>query len=180
MALGEVGVSLPWWCHPLVLLAPCYWRLFLNLVLLLQNWKSKIHKVSILLSNTFNKCIETSRILDFQFGNNNTKFRKSLQWPRARRTRGWHHHGSDTPTSPRAILLHTDQFFYTFLHTTVRVWHLLIYCKFYMEVPRPLAVKSTFREFYKGVEQIQQPQTFSIFWKNHCWYRNKRYLIWKP
>ena len=24
------------------------------------------------------------------------------------------------PTSPRAILLHTDQFFYTFLHTTVK------------------------------------------------------------
>ena len=34
-------------------------------------------------------------------------------------TRGWHHHGSDTPTSPRAVLLHTDQIFYTFLHTTV-------------------------------------------------------------
>ena len=24
----EVGVSLPWWCHALVLLAPGYWRLF--------------------------------------------------------------------------------------------------------------------------------------------------------
>ena len=31
MALGEVGVSLPWWCHALVLLAPGYWRHFLNL-----------------------------------------------------------------------------------------------------------------------------------------------------
>ena len=50
MALGEVGVSLPWWCHPLFLLAPGYWRLFLNLVLLFQNWKSKTHKVSSLLS----------------------------------------------------------------------------------------------------------------------------------
>ena len=93
MALGEVGVSIPWWCHPLVLLAPGYWRLFLNLVLLFQNWKSKIHKVSSLLSkrwpffcflcsvevDTFIKCMETSRILDFQFWNNNTKFRKSLQ-----------------------------------------------------------------------------------------------------
>ena len=28
MALGEVGVSLPWWCHPVVLQAPGYWRLF--------------------------------------------------------------------------------------------------------------------------------------------------------
>ena len=41
---------------------------------------------------------------------------------RSRRTRGWHHHGSEMPTSPRAILLHTDQFFYTFLHTTVYFW----------------------------------------------------------
>ena len=49
MTLGEVGVSLPWWCHPLVLLAPGYWRLFLNSVLLFQNWKSKIREVSIYL-----------------------------------------------------------------------------------------------------------------------------------
>ena len=28
MALAEVGVSLPWWCHTLVLLAPGYWRIF--------------------------------------------------------------------------------------------------------------------------------------------------------
>ena len=33
--------------------------------------------------------------------------------------RAWHHHGSDTPTSPRAILHHTDAILYTFLHTTV-------------------------------------------------------------
>ena len=31
----------------------------------------------------------------------------------------WHHHGSDTPTSPRAILHHTDAILCTFLHTTV-------------------------------------------------------------
>ena len=29
--------------------------------------------------DTIIKCVETSRILDFQFWNNNTKFRKSLQ-----------------------------------------------------------------------------------------------------
>ena len=28
------------------------------------------------------------------------------QLPGAQRTRKWHHHGSDTPTYPRAILLH--------------------------------------------------------------------------
>ena len=33
MALGEVGVSLPWWCHTLVLLPPGYWGLFLNLII---------------------------------------------------------------------------------------------------------------------------------------------------
>ena len=37
------------------------------------------------------------------------RFKKSLQYPGARRTRAGHHHGSDTPTSARAILHHTDQ-----------------------------------------------------------------------
>ena len=36
------------------------------------------------------------------------KFKKSLPQPGARRMRARHHHGSDTPTSPRAILHHTD------------------------------------------------------------------------
>ena len=31
----------------------------------------------------------------------------------------WHHHGSDTPTSPRAVLRHTDADLCTILHTTV-------------------------------------------------------------
>ena len=31
----------------------------------------------------------------------------------------WHHHGSDTPTSHRAILHHTDAILCTILHTTV-------------------------------------------------------------
>jgi hypothetical protein len=31
------------------------------------------------------------------------RFKNSLQLPGAGRTRAWHHHGSDTPTSPRAI-----------------------------------------------------------------------------
>ena len=33
MALGEVGVSLPWWCHALVLPAPGSWGHFLNLII---------------------------------------------------------------------------------------------------------------------------------------------------
>ena len=37
------------------------------------------------------------------------RFKKNPQLPGARRTRAWHHHGSDTPTSARAILHHTDQ-----------------------------------------------------------------------
>ena len=32
------------------------------------------------------------------------RFKKSLKKPEAGRTRVWHHHGSDTPTFPRAIL----------------------------------------------------------------------------
>jgi len=31
------------------------------------------------------------------------RFKNSPQLPGAGRTRAWHHHGSDTPTSPRAI-----------------------------------------------------------------------------
>ena len=31
------------------------------------------------------------------------RFKKRPQLPGARRTRGWHHHGSHTPTSPGAI-----------------------------------------------------------------------------
>ena len=30
-------------------------------------------------------------------------FKKCPQLPGAKRTRAWHYHGSDTPTSPRAI-----------------------------------------------------------------------------
>ena len=43
MALGEVGVSLPW-CHALVLLAPGYWRFFLNLIndQFQRNFRSKL------------------------------------------------------------------------------------------------------------------------------------------
>ena len=33
MAPGEVGVSIPWWCHTLVLPPPGYWGLFLNLII---------------------------------------------------------------------------------------------------------------------------------------------------
>ena len=33
IAPGEVGVWLPWWCHPLVLPAPGSWGLFLNLII---------------------------------------------------------------------------------------------------------------------------------------------------
>ena len=32
------------------------------------------------------------------------RFKKRPQLPGAGRTRGWHHHGSHTPTSPGAIL----------------------------------------------------------------------------
>ena len=39
MAPGEVGVSLPWWCHTLVLPPPGYWGLFLNLIIF-SKWKN--------------------------------------------------------------------------------------------------------------------------------------------
>ena len=37
------------------------------------------------------------------------RFKKTLQLPGARRTGARHHQGSDTPTSARAVLHHTDQ-----------------------------------------------------------------------
>ena len=39
MAPGEVGLSLPWWCHNLFLLPPGYWGLFLNLIIF-SCWKN--------------------------------------------------------------------------------------------------------------------------------------------
>ena len=42
------------------------------------------------------------------------RFKKGPQQPEGRKTRVWHRHGSDTPTSARAILHHTDQFYVLF------------------------------------------------------------------
>ena len=39
------------------------------------------------------------------FSTINKFFKKSFQYPGARRTRAWHHHGSDTPTSPKVHLI---------------------------------------------------------------------------
>ena len=47
------------------------------------------------------------------------RFKNSPQLPGAGKARAWHHHGSDTPTSPRAVLHHTDANLCTILHTTV-------------------------------------------------------------
>ena len=43
-ALGEVGVSLSWWCAALVLLTPGYWSLFLNLknLFIMEKWPQVI------------------------------------------------------------------------------------------------------------------------------------------
>ena len=48
------------------------------------------------------------------------RFKNNPQLPGAGRTRAWHHHGSDTPASPRAIYVHTKiSKRRTILHTTV-------------------------------------------------------------
>ena len=48
------------------------------------------------------------------------RFKKSPQLPGAGRTKAWHYHGSDTPTSPRAAHLCTKiSKRRTILHTTV-------------------------------------------------------------
>ena len=51
------------------------------------------------------------------------RFKNSPHLPGAGRTRAWHHHGSETPTSHRAILDRTDQFhvsFYTRLYSLLQ------------------------------------------------------------
>ena len=42
VALGEVGMSLPWWCHTFVLLAPGYWEYFINLIILFKIEKGPV------------------------------------------------------------------------------------------------------------------------------------------
>ena len=44
VALGEVGMPLPWWCAALVLLAPDYWSLFLNFkkLFIMEKWPEVI------------------------------------------------------------------------------------------------------------------------------------------
>ena len=82
--LGEVGVSLSWWCAALVLLAPGYWGLYLNLKILFimekwpaghcsigQSWNFEFHKVKLLKFQSFNFDLWKNA---FFF-----KFRKSLQ-----------------------------------------------------------------------------------------------------
>ena len=66
IALGEAGVSLPWWCHAPVLSPPGYWGLFLNLIIfhngrmtrfrgiLGKSLTLKFHKVKLLKFKTFN------------------------------------------------------------------------------------------------------------------------------
>ena len=71
----------------------------------------------------FKKFVYNGKITSGHFSIINQFFKPKnrLQQPGARRKRGWHHHGGDTPTSPRSILLHTVQFFYSFLHTTCKI-----------------------------------------------------------
>ena len=58
--------------------------------------------------------------------------------------RAWHHHGGDTPTSPRDILHHTDQILCTFLHTTVFFKNRASHGKYkdWNEFMQPLCIKS--------------------------------------
>ena len=114
MALGEIGVSLPWWCPALVLWAPGSWGLFLNLKkklwwkncifrnILGQSWTLKFHKVKLMKFKTFN--FDLKYFGKWQFFNYEIflRFKKSPQLPGAGRTRAGHHQRSDMPASPRA------------------------------------------------------------------------------
>ena len=73
-------------------------------------WKKiKFHKVKLLKFKTFNFDLKFLWNWSFFHYEKIMRFKKSPQQPGAGRTRAWRHHGSDRPTSPRAILHHTDQ-----------------------------------------------------------------------
>ena len=60
------------------------------------------------------------------------RFKKSHQLPGAGRAWAWHHHGSDTPTSPRAIFLLKSAnggLFYTPLYVANYGQNCAIFCK---------------------------------------------------
>ena len=73
MALGEVGLSLPWRCHALVLLALGYWRHFLNLIIF-SYWK--ITSFRGILGQSWNS--EISAILPYEIG----FFSEFQLWPK--------------------------------------------------------------------------------------------------
>ena len=69
IALEEVSVSLPWWCHALVLLAPGYWSLFFKFKKFGYNGKI-IHKVKLLKFQSFNGMyLQTWEKLQFEMDN---------------------------------------------------------------------------------------------------------------
>ena len=76
MALGEVGVSLPWWCHAFVLLVPGYWRLFLNLKPLVHN--GKLTNFKGILGQGWNS--EVSAILPYEFQSFNFDLKFLCNW----------------------------------------------------------------------------------------------------
>ena len=66
--------------------------------------KVRFHKVKLLKFKTFNFDLKFICNWSFFHYEKIMRFKKSPQCPGGR-TRAWHHHGSDTLTSPRAILL---------------------------------------------------------------------------
>ena len=56
------------------------------------------------------------------------RFKKCPQLPGAGRTRAWHHHGSDIPTSPRTIYVLNQQKAQTFLGGVyLRNWKIYLF-----------------------------------------------------
>jgi hypothetical protein len=65
---------------------------------------NKVHKYSV-----YHKSIAPRRSrLSFFHYEKIRRLKKSPQLPGAGRTRTWHHHGSDTATFPRSILVHSS------------------------------------------------------------------------
>ena len=125
-----------------------------------QSWTLKFHKVKLLKFKTFKFNLKFLWNRSFFHYEKIMRFKKTLQQPGARRTGARHHQGSDTPTSARAVLLHTDQKVPNIMHLSVprqvSTWFKMFYREwlraswlFYPRISREIICATIFGNFIK-------------------------------
>ena len=132
-----------------------------------QSWKVKFHKVKLLKFKTLNFDLKFCWNWSFFHYEKTMRFKKSPQLPGPGRTRAWHHHGSDTPTSPRAIYVLKSEKFPNIFGGSVPHKHLgpqISPCSFKLgELMHKLRRNSTtVIYFWECHSENNQVQTFKI------------------